>query len=55
MCSSGDKRFWFHVWGKWVLLEGVATNLITGHKRSVTGQQRECLRCGKVQQRIINP
>lgn len=55
MCSSGDKRFFFHSWDKWrekqVMMR---THRSTGMTQEIRVQERECLRCGLTQMKRIN-
>jgi hypothetical protein len=44
----------WHKWTKWEDIAGEATNIVTGHKRSVLCQERRCSRCNKAQRRRVD-
>ncbi len=46
---EGGSVFHIHKWSKWKLIEFNSINTRSGKTFKAAGQQRKCLRCGKVQ------
>jgi hypothetical protein len=52
--NSLGSCFWKHKWGKWKQYSQTMISRDNGQRYYDYRQQRQCLRCGKVQDELIN-